>query len=456
MENPPYDVAIIGSGPGGYVAAIRAGQLGLKTLLVEKDKTLGGTCLNVGCIPSKALLTSSHIYDFAKKKAALHGVHMSGLSYDLKEMMERKDKVVLGFNQGIAALMKKNKVTVMQGEATFISKNTLKIGDAEISAKNFILATGSIPSCLPFLPFDEEKVLSSTGALCQKEVPKRLLVIGAGVIGVEIGSIYQRLGSEVVFIEFLDHICGAIDLEMSRLFQKILEKEGLIFNLSTKVEKASVDGEGVTLFTTKGEMRGDKVLVAVGRSPYTKSLGLEAAGVTLNRGGFIEVNSAFQTTNPHIYAIGDVIGQPMLAHKASEEGNLVAEILAGHSKLSPLDYATIPSVVYTHPELASVGFSEEELKERNILYHVQKFPLKANSRARSVGEEEGIVKLLVEPSGRLLGAHIIAEGAGEIIHECTLAIHKRLLVKELASLCHAHPTLSEAIKEAALKQPLHI
>jgi dihydrolipoamide dehydrogenase len=450
-----FDLVVIGSGPGGYVAAIRAAQLGLKVALVDKSAKLGGTCLNVGCIPSKALLTSSHLFTSYQKEAALHGIHADNLSFDLNQMMQRKENVVKSFNDGIAFLMKKNKIEVITGLASFVSSNAIKIGDQSVEAKSFIIATGSIPSQLPFLPFDEKKVLSSTGALSLQEVPRRLAVIGAGVIGVEIGSIYARLGSKVTFMEFLDHICGAIDLEVASAFQKILEKQGLEFHLSTKVESAEI-GERVDLKTSKGKIEADAVLVAVGRRPNTEGLGLKSIGVELDKQGFIPINGSFQTAQPHIYAIGDVTGQPMLAHKASEEGIIAAELIAGH-KAAPLEYALIPGVIYTNPEVGTVGFSEEELKTLGAAYKVQKFPLKANSRARAMGEDEGFIKLLVRSSDeRLLGAHIIAPGAGEMIHECSLAMKERLKVTDLAALVHAHPTLSEAIKEAALRQPLHL
>jgi dihydrolipoamide dehydrogenase len=450
-----FDLVVIGSGPGGYVAAIRAAQLGLKVALVDKNPKLGGTCLNIGCIPSKALLTSSHLFASYQKEATLHGIHADNLSFNLTEMMQRKEGVVKSFNDGIAFLMKKNKIEVITGLASFISSHAIKIGDQSIEAKNVIIATGSTPSQLPFLPFDEKKVLSSTGALSLQEVPKRLAIIGAGVIGVEIGSIYARLGCRVTFIEFLDHICGAIDLEVASAFQKILEKQGLEFHLSTKVESAEL-GQTVQLKTSKGQIEAEAVLVAVGRRPNTEGLQLQNIGIELDKQGFIPINGSFQTVQPHIYAIGDVTGQPMLAHKASEEGIIAAELIAGH-KAAPLEYALIPGVIYTNPEVATIGFAEEELKNLKIDYRVQKFLLKANSRAKAMGQDEGFIKLLIRTTDEaLLGAHIIASSAGEMIHECSLAMKKRLKVADLATLVHAHPTLSEAIKEAAFRQPLHL
>ena len=443
-----YDVVVVGSGPGGYVAAIRAAQLGFKTACVERYPVLGGTCLNVGCIPSKALLHSSYLFEQVAHLEE-RGIEAKPL-LNFSKMMKQKEDVVLGFNQGIEGLFKKYKVDHLIGAATFKTPTLLSVGGKEIEAKNIIIATGSKPIELPFLPFDEKTVLSSTGILALKKLPKKLLVIGAGIIGVELGSVYRRLGSEVIFIEALDRICPTLDKELSKALQHVLTAQGLTFHLSKKVLSAKVAPGAVALSLDSGEvMEGDAVLVAVGRRPSTLFLDLEAIQVTLDAGGRIPVDANFRTIYPHIYAIGDVIDGPMLAHKASEEGIAVAELIAGHAP--KLNYLTIPSVVYTHPEVASVGFTEEEAKAKGLTMMKSKFPFKANSRARASGDDEGFVKLLADKeTGRLLGAHIIGAHAGELIAEAGLAIEKHLTVKDLSLTPHAHPTLSEAIKEAAL------
>lgn len=431
---------MIGSGPGGYVAAIRAAQLGLKTACIEKNKTLGGTCLNVGCIPSKVLL------------------HDSEQSTDFPKMMERKSKVISGFTSGIDSLFKKNKVEWIQGAGKLKGPHTIAVGEKEVSAKYIILATGSEPVSLPFMPFDEKKVLSSTGALSLGSVPKKMLVVGAGVIGVELGSVYKRLGSEVIFIEFLDRICPAFDLALSKALQKSLTNQGMVFHLSHKVVKA--EGTNLTVQGPTGEsqLSGDVVLVAVGRRPYSDNLGLEAAGIQKDPKGFIPIDASFRTVQPHIFAIGDLVEGPMLAHKASEEGIAVAELIGGHKPT--INYIAIPNVVYTHPEVASVGLTEEEVKGRKIGYKVSQFPFKANSRARCMNSDEGFVKILAEEkSRRILGVHIIGESASELIAEATLAIQLKATADQLADTCFAHPTLSEALKEASLglfKAPIHI
>lgn len=443
-----YDVVVVGSGPGGYVAAIRASQLGFKTACIERYPVLGGTCLNVGCIPSKALLHSSYLFE---QVAYLEerGIEAKPL-LNFSKMMKQKDEVILGFNQGIEGLFKKHKVDHFIGAATFKTPTLLSVGGKEIEAKNIIIATGSKPIELPFLPFDEKTVLSSTGILALKKLPKKLLVIGAGIIGVELGSVYRRLGSEVIFIEALDRICPTLDKELSKALQHILTAQGLTFHLSKKVLSAKVAPGAVALSLDSGEvMEGDAVLVAVGRRPSTLFLDLEAIQVALDPLGRIPVDANFRTIYPHIYAIGDVIDGPMLAHKASEEGIAVAELIAGQTP--HLNYLTIPSVVYTHPEVASVGFTEEEAKAKGLTVMKSKFPFKANSRARACGDDEGFVKLLADKeTGRLLGAHIIGAHAGELIAEAGLAIEKHLTVKDIALTPHAHPTFSEAIKEAAL------
>ncbi len=443
-----YDVAIIGSGPGGYVAAIRAAQLGLKTACIEKTKVLGGTCLNVGCIPSKALLHSSELYWALEHEYELHGIKVSHATVDFKKIMERKEEVISGFNQGIEGLFKKNKIDWIQGHGKLVSSTKIDVGGKSIEAKNIILATGSEPIQLPFLPFDEKKVVSSTGALAFTSMPKKLLVIGAGVIGVELGSVYSRLGSEVVFLEFLDRICPAFDGAISKAFQKILTAQGMTFYLSHKVTSAIV-GEKVEVIANDAKFESDAVLVCVGRKPYSENLGLESVGIQKDSKGFVQIDSSFRTAQANIFAIGDLINGPMLAHKASEEGVAVAELIAGHHP--SIDYATIPNVAYTTPEVASVGFTEEELKAKGIAYKVGQFPFKANSRARCTGQEEGFVKIIAEEqTKKILGIHILGAHASELIAEASIAMRLRADADQLADTCHAHPTLSEALKEAAL------
>lgn len=435
-----YDLVVIGSGPGGYVAAIRAAQLGLKTACIEKSKTLGGTCLNVGCIPSKVLL------------------HDSECSPDFAKMMERKTKVISGFTTGIELLFKKNKIDWIQGSAKLKNPQTIDVNGQEVTAKNILLATGSEPIALPFLPFNEQTILSSTGALALKTVPKKMLVVGAGVIGVELGSVYRRLGSEVIFIEFLDRICPAFDNTLSKALQKSLTNQGMTFLLSHKVTQAN--GTTLTVQGPSGEsqLTGDVILVAVGRRPYTDSLGLEAVGIQKDSKGFLPIDASFRTTQPNIFAIGDLVDGPMLAHKASEEGVAVAELIAGHRP--KIEYIAIPNVIYTHPEVASVGLTEEEVKARKVGYKMSQFPFKANSRARCINDDEGFVKMLAEEgSRRILGIHIIGPNASELIATAALAMQLKATADQIADTCFAHPTLSEALKEAALglfKAPLHI
>lgn len=457
-----YDVVVIGSGPGGYVAAIRSAQLGLKTACIEKSKTLGGTCLNIGCIPSKALLHSSELYWKLKKEGASHGLLFSESSCDLSQMMARKEGVVASFVKGIEGLFQKNKVTWIQGEGRLKTPHAVAVGETTIEARFIVLATGSEPISLPFLPFDEKRVLSSTGALSLSSIPKKLFIIGAGVIGVELGSVYNRLGSEVVFLEFLDRICPAFDFALSKGLQKSLTAQGMTFHLSHKVLRADVSPKEIKLIAQgpSGEIpfSGDAVLVAIGRRPYSENLGLEAVAIQKDSKGFLPIDASFRTAQPSIFAIGDLVEGPMLAHKASEEGIAVAELIAGHRPT--LDYLSIPNVAYTHPEVAAVGLTEEELKARGIAYRASQFPFKANSRARCVGDSEGFVKLLAEEkSHRLLGVHVIGPSASEIIAEAALAIASRTTAETLASTCHAHPTFSEALKEAALGlfgSPIHL
>ncbi len=456
-----YDCLVIGSGPGGYVAAIRAAQLGLKTACIEKNPTLGGTCLNIGCIPSKALLHSSEMYHKMQTEAAKLGIGVKGVELDFGKTMERKNNIVSGFTKGIEGLFKKNKVDWIKGHGKLTGPRTIIVEGNTIEADSIILATGSEPISLPFLSFDEKKVLSSSGALALASIPKKLLVVGSGVIGVELGSVYQRIGSEVTFIEFLDRICPAFDLALSKGLLKSLTAQGMVFHLSHKVVKADLS-KGVAL-TVQGPDKvsiftADVVLVAVGRKPYSEHLGLEAAGIQKDPKGFVQIDASFRTSQPHIYAIGDLVPGPMLAHKASEEGIAVAELIAG---LRPsVDYFSIPNVAYTYPEVASVGFTEEEAKERGLPYTSASFPFKANSRARCTGEEEGFVKILADKNThKLLGVHILGAHASELIGEAVVALAHRLTADELGDTCHAHPTLSEAIKEAALslfKAPIHL
>jgi len=450
-------------GPGGYVAAIKAAQLGLKTACIEKRGALGGTCLNVGCIPSKALLHTTHKYHEAIHKFNSYGIKVNNVSVDVSEMMKFKEKAVSGLTKGIEFLLKKNNVNYVKGHGKITGANevqVIKAGDGSeierIKTKNILIATGSEVTPLPGIQIDEQRIVSSTGALSLKSIPKRLLLIGGGVIGLEMGSVWSRLGSKVDVVEFLPNICAGSDAEIAKEFKKILEKQGLIFHMKTKVTSAIVTPTGVVkciLEPAEGgkptEMEADVVLVAIGRRPFTANLGLESVGIQVDKRGRIEVNPQFQTKVPSIRAIGDVIAGPMLAHKAEEEGIAAVEhIASGHGHVN---YAAIPSVIYTHPEVAWVGSTEEELKQKGVEYKVGKFPFKANSRARTIDDAEGFVKFLSDAkTDQILGCHIIGPGAGELIQEAVLGIEYGASTEDIARTCHAHPTMSEAVKEAAL------
>jgi dihydrolipoamide dehydrogenase len=448
-----YDVVVIGAGPGGYVAAVRAAQLGLKTACVEKEKTVGGTCLNVGCIPSKTLLHASEQFYFVKKESEEFGVDFSGVTFDLAKMMRKKEEVVDSLVKSVEAQFKQHKVDWIKGSAQFTSPNTIKVNNQEITAKNFILATGSEPIALPFAPFDEKLIVSSTGALSLKVVPKEMVVIGAGVIGVELASVYSRLGSKVTIVEMLDRITPTVDDTIGRALMQSLKRQGLTFHLSSKVTGIELkSGAAVVSVETPNEklsLSANVVLVAVGRRPFSKDLGLEALGIEKNPQGFVQINSNFQTKHAHIYAIGDLVDGPMLAHKASDEGTVVAEIIAG--KKAEVHYITIPNVVYTNPEVAAVGLTEKEAKDLGLAVRIGTAYFKGNARARCSGYKEGLVKVVGESkAGRLLGIHIFGPHASEMIGEGVLALQKKMTVEELARASHAHPTLAEAIKDACM------
>lgn len=463
-----YDVAVIGSGPGGYVAAIRCAQLGLKTAVIEKYSTLGGTCLNVGCIPSKALLDSSEHFHNALKNFETHGINISTPEVDFEKMVARKQGVVDQTCDGVAFLMKKNKIDVYEGFGSFVDENTINVakadGDEKIGAKHIIIATGSKPTELPFAKFDKERIISSTEALKLKEVPKTMVVIGGGVIGLELGSVYARLGTEVTVVEYMDRIIPTMDGQLGKELTKSLKKLGMKFNLSHKVTEVKREGDTVTVNAEdkKGNavsFTADYCLVSVGRSPYTAGLELEKAGLSTDERGRIGVNDHLQTAKSHIYAIGDVVRGAMLAHKASEEGTMVAEIIAGQKP--HIDYNLIPGVVYTWPEVASVGKSEEQLKEEGVAYKSGSFPFKALGRARASMDLEGMVKILADKStDEILGIHMIGPRAADLIAEAVVAMEYRASADDISRMSHAHPTFAEAIKEAALaatdNRPLHI
>ena len=461
-----FDVTVIGGGPAGYVCAIRASQLGLKTACIESRDTLGGTCLNIGCIPSKSLLNLSEAFQKAQNFSKI-GIETGDIRLNLPKMMKNKEKAVTILTKGVEFLLKKNKVNYIKGKGSLLGDNKVSISSKDnqtkiIESKNIIISTGSEAAELPGVEFDETKILSSTGALSMSKVPKKMIIIGAGYIGLEMGSVWSRLGSEVHVIEYLDHITPGLDKEISSEFMKILKKQKINFHLNTEVKKVSKTENGVTIHTNDAQnnenvFNGDVVLVSVGRKPYTESLNLEKVGINCDKKGRIKVNSKFQTNLKNIYAIGDVINGPMLAHKAEEEGVAVAELIAGQA--GHVNYDLIPGVIYTSPEVAYVGKNEEELKENNINYKVGKFPFMANSRAKAIDQPEGFVKILADHrTDKVLGVHIIGPHAGEMIAEMSVAMEFGASSEDIARTCHAHPTFSEAIKEAALsvdKRQIH-
>ena len=450
-----FDLIVIGGGPGGYVCAIRAAQLGLKVACVEKRDTLGGTCLNVGCIPSKALLQSSHLYEMAAHEMDKHGIKTGKVSLDLDTMLARKDTVVSDLTKGIAFLFKKSKITHITGSASFDGPGKVTVGGDVYEAKNIVIATGSESAPLPGVEVDEQQIVTSTGALSLPKVPKSLVVIGAGVIGLELGSVWRRLGAEVTVVEFLDHILPPMDGEVRKTAQRMLKKQGMAFKLASKVTGAKTAKSGVTLTVeprdggAAEEIKAEVVLLAIGRRPYTEGLNLDAVGLTTDDRGFIAVDAHLKTAVDGVYAIGDVIGGAMLAHKAEDEGIAVAETIAGQS--GHVNYDAIPSVVYTHPEISMVGKTEEQLKDAGVDYKAGKFSFMANSRAKANGETEGFVKILADAkTDRVLGAHIIGPQAGELIAAITLGMEFSAAAEDIARTCHSHPSLSEAVKESAL------
>jgi dihydrolipoamide dehydrogenase len=451
-----YDLVVIGAGPGGYVAAIRAAQLGLKVACVEKSRSLGGTCLNIGCIPSKALLDSSEWFYLARQRFQHHGIQVHDVELDLPRLLARKSEIVKGLTDGVAYLFRKNKITTIHGTARLAGKNRVQVqGDSpiELEAGAILLATGSEPAALPFLPFDGDQIVSSTEALSFPKVPQHLIVIGAGYIGLELGSVWSRLGAKVTVLEFLPQILPLNDTEVASVLYRSLQKQGLSFHLDTKVTGATKKGGQVLVQAEKAgqklEFSGDRVLVAVGRRPCSANLGLEQAGVRLEeRSGKIVVDEHYQTSAAGIYAIGDLIHGPMLAHKASEEGIAMVESLAGKS--GHVNYLAIPSVIYTAPEVAAVGLTEAEVKQQGTAYKVGKFPFSANGRARCLDETEGLVKMITDAkTDRVLGMHVVGPRAGDLIAEGVLALEFRASAEDIARACHAHPGLAEAVGEAA-------
>jgi dihydrolipoamide dehydrogenase len=460
-----FDVVVIGSGPGGYVCAIRAAQLGLKTAIIEKEKTLGGTCLNIGCIPSKAMLESSELYSVLNHKLTDHGLAVTGVSLDLAQMLSRKERIVKELTDGVKLLMQKNKITVFKGAGRFTGPNTIAVdGDKpeELTAKNTVIATGSVPVELPFLKFDGETVVDSTGALSFPKVPESMVVVGGGAIGLEMASVWARLGAKVTVVEVVERIAAFADAQMSKTLQKAMEDQGITFKLGHKVKGAEVAGGRAKVSVEKPDgtietLDVEKVLVAVGRKAFTGGLGLEAAGVETSKGGKVKIDLHFATNVPGIYAIGDVVHGPMLAHKAEDEGVACAENIAG--KAGHVNYGAIPNIIYTWPELATVGLGEEELKDEGIEYAVGKYYFKPNGRAKAMNESEGLVKVIADKkTDRLLGVQIVGPRAAELIAEAVTLFEFGATAEDMARICHAHPTLSEVMKEAAMavdKRAIH-
>ena len=464
-----FDVVVIGSGPGGYVSAIRCAQLGMKTAIIEKYSTMGGTCLNVGCIPSKALLDSSHHFEEASKNFFNHGININGeISLDFSKMISRKNDVVSQTTKGIEFLMKKNNIKVYNGFGSFVDKNKVKINSADkeivIESKNIIIATGSKPASLPFVKLDKERVITSTEALSLKEIPKHLIIIGGGVIGLELGQVYKRLGAEVSIIEYMGKIIPTMDSGLSKELTKVFKKQKLKIHTSHKVTSVERDNDNVRVIAEDKngkliEFNGDYCLVSIGRSAYTDGLNLQSIGLDTNDKGQIQVNDQLQTKHSNIYAIGDVVKGAMLAHKAEEEGVLVAEIISGQKP--HIDYNLIPGVVYTWPEVASVGKTEDYLKENNIEYKVGQFPMRALGRSRASSDLDGFVKILADKNtDEIIGVHMIGARCADLISEAVIAMEYRASAEDIARISHAHPTYSEAIKEAALaateNRALHI
>lgn len=456
-----YDVVFIGAGPGGYVGAIRAAQLGFKTAVIEKGDTLGGTCLNVGCIPSKALLESSELYAQAKKDFNTHGISVTDLKVNLEQMQSRKSKIVKDLTEGIRFLFKKNKIESLHGFATLLSSNLIQVkkNDGNLiqvkATQAIVLATGSVPNELPGLTIDEKKIVTSTGALSFSEVPKKLVVVGGGVIGLELGSVWARLGSEVTVVEYSEQICPFLDKEIVKHFRRSLEKQGIKFVTGAKVLKVDDQGKEMSLIyedlktKTQNSISCDRVLVSTGRRPYSEGLGLEDLGVKKDQRGFVQVGTHFETSVPGVYAIGDLIPGSMLAHKAEEEGVALAEILAGQA--GHVNYHTLPSVIYTFPEVASVGLTEEQAKDKGLDVQIGTFPFIANGRAKALGVTEGLCKIIADSkTDKILGGHIIGPRASELLGEIVIAMEFGGSSEDLARSFHAHPTLNEVVREAAL------
>ena len=466
MPDQPYDLIVIGAGPGGYQAAIRAAQLGMRVACIEKERTLGGTCLNIGCIPSKALLDSSEHYHAVRDGLGVHGIKVGAVELDLPAMMTRKERVVKVLTQGVAGLFKKNKVEPIVGSARLTAPDAVEVTNGDqrqtLRARRILIATGSAPVELPGLPFDGQRVLSSTEVLSLKQVPERLLVIGAGAVGLELGSVWNRLGARVVVVEFMDRIVPGMDRKMGEQLQRALEKQGMSFRLQTSAKAATTDGGALRVTLESGGKTSEEtcevVLVAVGRRPFTDGLGAREVGVVLDERGRIKVDEHYATNVPGIYAIGDVIAGPMLAHKASEEGIAAVELMAGQA--GHVSYDAIPSVVYTWPELASVGMTEEQAQSQEIQFRVGTFPFIANGRARCMNETEGMVKILADAkTDRVIGVHILGPRASDLIAEAVVVMEFGGSAEDIARSVHAHPTLPEAIKEAALavhQRALHI